>query len=274
MFFQLTAIIVRIFEMNEVHKHLKYQRILKIKFMKMKKIILFSSVAMFALFAANSCGSSVPDSTTSKTYDVTDFSSLNLELIGEVIYEQADSLYVKASGSSVLIEALEVTQKNGELSLELKNKRSFSGDKKKLVITIGSPSLKEIDFKSVGKLHIKNNFKGDKLTITNEGVGEIKIDDCHVNSFKLISKSVGVIKVKGSTNSASIDSEGVGKIDCSQFKSKKTEVVSTGTGAIEVYASESVDISVSGIGNVQYYGSPKDIKTDVSQIGRATNMGN
>lgn len=265
---------LRIFEMIEVHEHFKFQLVLKIKFMKMKKMILFSSVAMLALFTANSCGISVPDSITSKNYDVADFSSLNLELIGEVIYEQADSFYVKASGSSVLIEALKVTQKNGELSLELKNKRAFPGSKKELVITIGSPSLKEIDFKSVGKLHLKNNFKGDKLKITNEGVGEIKIDDCHVNSFDLISKSVGVIKVKGSTNTASIHSEGIGKIDCSQFKSKKTEVVSTGTGAIEVYASESVDISVSGIGNVQYYGSPKDIKTDVSQIGKVTNMGN
>lgn len=240
----------------------------------MTKYILFSSVAIFTLFAVNSCGNSVPDSITSKTYELEDFSTLNLELVGEVVYEQADSLYMKASGSSVLIEALNVTQKNGELSVESKNKRSFSGAKKELIITIGSPSLKEIDFKSVGKLHIKNNFKGDKLTITNEGVGEIKVDDAHVNNFKLISRSVGVIKVKGSTNVASIHSEGIGKIDCSQFKSKKTEVVSTGTGAIEVYASESVDISVSGIGNVQYYGSPKDIKTDISQIGKVTNMGN
>jgi len=253
---------------------MKSQRILKNQIMKMKKAFFFSSVAMLALFSATSCGSSVPDSITSKSYAVSSFSSLNLELVGNVIYEQSDSLYVNATGSSVLIDALKVTQNKQELSIEMKNKRSFSDGKKEVVITIGSPILKEIDFKSVGKLHVKNNFKGNKLKITNEGVGEIKIDDCHVNSFKLISRSVGVITVKGSTNEASIDSKGIGKIDCSQFKSNITKVVSKGTGEIEVVAEKRIDITVSGLGNVKYYGSPTEIKTDISQIGRATNMGN
>ncbi len=89
---------------------MKSQRILKNQIMKMKKAFFFSSVAMLALFSVTSCGSSVPDSITSKSYDVSSFSSLNLELVGNVIYEQSDSLYVNATGSSVLIDALKVTQ--------------------------------------------------------------------------------------------------------------------------------------------------------------------
>ena len=239
----------------------------------MKKLIFFSSIATLLLFTSSSCKNSVPDSITSKSYEVSDFSSLNLELIGDVIYEQSDSLYVSASGSSVLIDALKVSENKGEVSIELKNKRKFSGSKKELVITIGSPRLHEIKFQSIGKLHLKNKFRGNKLKITNEGVGEIKIDDCHVDQFKLISKSVGVIKIKGSAHDASIHSEGIGKIDCSQFISKNTEVVSKGTSDLSVYANERIDIKISGIGNIKYYGNPASIKTDISRMGKATNMG-
>lgn len=81
----------------------------------MKKLLFFLSLATLILFSAASCTNSKSDSNTSKTYTVSDFTSLNLELIGEVIYEQADSFYLNASGSSTLIEALKVSEFNVEV---------------------------------------------------------------------------------------------------------------------------------------------------------------
>lgn len=236
----------------------------------MKNLLSFSIITALILFSVASCKNSEPDSTTSKTFDVSDFSSLDLEIIGAVIYEQSDSFYLNASGSSKLIEELKISNNKGRLSIDLKNKRNYSGDKKELVIRIGSPHLKEINFESVGSLQIKNNFKSDELTINNKGVGQMKIDDCHVGIFNLTSKSVGLIEIKGTSNDTYINSEGIGKIDCSQFKSKRVKVISKGVGNLLVYAQESIDISLTGIGNVNYYGNPKEVTTDVSGVGNAT----
>lgn len=236
----------------------------------MKNIKFFLSLTALVLLSAVSCTSSEPDSNTSKSYTISDFSSLNLEIIGQVYYEQSDSVYLNVSGSSNLIEALTVSDKKGKLSVDLKTKRKYSGGKSQLIIRVGSPQLKSINFQSVGTLHLKNNFEGDRLSITNKGVGEIIIDDCHVNTFSLTTKSVGSIKVKGSANTAVIDSEGIGKIDFSEFKSKKAKVTSKGAGDLSVYASESINISMKGIGNVSYYGNPSDVKTDISGLGKVT----
>lgn len=236
----------------------------------MKNIKLFLSLAALVLLSAVSCTSSEPDSNTSKSYTISDFSSLNLEIIGQVYYEQSDSVYLNVSGSSNLIEALTVSDKKGKLSVDLKTKHKYSGGKNQLTIRVGSPQLKSINFQSVGTLHLKNNFEGDRLSITNKGVGEIIIDDCHVNTFSLTTKSVGSIEVKGSANTAVIDSEGIGKIDFSEFKSKKAKVTSKGAGDLSVYASESINISMKGIGNVSYYGNPSDVKTDISGLGKVT----
>lgn len=240
--------------------------------MKMKNLKSLFSLATLLIVLATSCNNSVPDSITSKSYDISDFSSLNLELIGDVFYEQSDSLYLIISGSSNLIEALNVSDSRGELSIDLNNKRKYSGSKKELVIKVGSPHLEEIIFKSVGTLHLKNHFNGDKLNIENKGVGEIKIDDCHVETFNLNSKSVGIVEVKGSSNQTTIHSEGIGKMDFSEFKSKNTKVESKGAGTLSIYATESIDVSISGMGTVEYYGNPTEVKTDISGMGKITRM--
>ena len=241
--------------------------------MKITKLVSFLSLTILVLFSAVSCTNSGADLETSKDITIADFSSLNIELIGEVIYEQSDSFYLSASGSSNLIDALQVSDSKGQLSIELKNKRKYSGNKKKLIIRVGSPHLQKINFESVGNLHLKNSFKGDQLTITNKGVGQIVIDDCQVGTFNLTTKSVGSIEVKGTANEAFIQSEGVGNIDCSGFKAENIKVVSKGAGNISVYAEKSLDISMTGIGNVNYYGNPSEVKTDIKGLGKVTKSG-
>ena len=241
--------------------------------MKIKNLISLLSLIIL-LFSFVSCSNfdSGPDTETSKTFDISDFTSLNLEIVGEVIYEQSDSVYLTASGSSSLIDDLEVKNDKGELSIDMKNKRKFSKSSKKLIIHVGSPHLQSINSKSIGSLTIKNRFEGDKLSIINTGVGEIIIEDCNVGTFNLDSKSVGSIKVKGKATNTFINSDGVGNIDCSEFKSENAKLICRGTGNLSVYAQKSLDISLTGIGNVDYYGNPADVKTNINGMGKARNM--
>ncbi len=234
-----------------------------------KAIILFTAV--FTLFSLVSCNDLKADSNTSKTYDISEFTSLDLELIGEVFYEQSDSTYLNVSGSSILIDALQVSDDNGALSIKLRNKQKFTG-KKKLVVKVGSPHLAKVNFESIGSLRFKNKFIGDDLSINNKGVGEIIIDDFQVEKFNLVSKSIGSIKIKGTSNSTSINSVGLGEIDASEFKSKKVKIVSEGVENLSVYAEDSIDITMKGLGNINYYGNPAEVKTDISKLGKVNRI--
>ena len=236
----------------------------------MKKGIILIT-AIFTLFSLFSCNDLKSDSNTSKTFEISEFTSLNLELIGDVFYEQSDSSYLNVSGSSILIDALEVDDNKGELSIKLRNKQKFT-DKNKLVVKIGSPHLAKVNFESIGTLHFKNKFIGDELSINNKGVGAIIIDDCQVEKFNLISKSIGSIKIKGTSNLTSINSVGLGEIDASEFKSKNVKVVSEGMENLSVYAEDSIDITMKGLGNINYYGNPAEVKTDISKLGNVNRI--
>lgn len=236
----------------------------------MKTSILGLTIVI--LLSLVSCSTSNTSSKNTANYSVSNFFSLNLELLGDVYYEQSDSSYVEVSGSSDLIEKLKVSSNDGMLSIKLEGIKSFSLKRKELIVKIGSPQLEVIDFNGIGTFYIKNHFKGSRLSITNHGVGKIKIDSCNVKSFHLNSAAIGSIEVKGSSQTSVIQSEGLGKIDCSEFRTLNTKVKSKGVGDIAVHAQDSIEMVVSGTGNIKYYGNPIVVKSDISGLGKVTNM--
>lgn len=237
------------------------------------KTLWATGLLAMALLPFAACSSSSSAKETSKRFPVADFTALELEVIGEVFYTQSDSSYLHVTGSADLIERLKVANTNGTLEVELEDKKKFSMNKKELVIRIGSPRLTAVDFNSIGTFHLAKGFRGDALHIANNGVGEIKVEDCQVTTFALDSKGVGTVVVQGTATDASIRSEGMGEVDCAALKAANVKAESKGVGNISVYATTSLDIKLSGVGNLKYYGNPADVKTDISGMGKATNMG-
>ncbi|HQU96314.1 MAG: DUF2807 domain-containing protein [Saprospiraceae bacterium] len=239
----------------------------------MKKILTVFSIYIILIISITSCKNSEANtSNTSKSYNISDFSNLNLKVLGDVYYEQSSNVYLKVTGSSDLIEKLKVSSENGTLSIELDNPKSFAINKKDLIFKVGSPKIEHLNFNSIGTFYLKNAFKNEKLSITNNGVGQIKIDDCQVSTFNLTSKGVGTMEIEGISNQTIIHSEGMGKIDCSNFKSENAKVINIGIGDISVYAKNNLDIEIGGVGNVKYYGNPIDVKSKISGLGKATDM--
>lgn len=239
----------------------------------MKQNLSTFSMIILVFISISSCNfSETNTSDSSKSYSISDFSNLDLEVVGDVYYEQSDKVFLNVSGSTDLIEKLKVSSENGTLSIKLDNPKSFSMKKKELIFKVGSPKIESVTFNSVGTFYLKNTFKNDKLIIADNGVGQIKIDDCQVSAFNLTSKAVGTIEIAGSSNQTVIHSEGMGEIDCSKFKSENVKVTSKGVGEISVYAKKSLEIEIDGVGNVKYYGNPTEVKSNISGLGKATNM--
>lgn len=237
----------------------------------LKSLFLLSTI-LIAFFSITSCKNIDAGSEISKSFPVSEFLDLELEIVGDVYYEQSDSFYLNVKGGSNLIDKLIVTNSEGKLSVKLADKNNLSANKNDLEFRIGSPNLEKINFNSVGSFISKNEFLGDKLTIVNNGVGEINMKDCNVKNFNLISNGVGTAVITGSTKSTFINSQGVGEIDCSQFRSEKAIVECHGIGNVSVYAESNIYIELSGIGSVKFYGDPEEVNSNISGLGNIENM--
>ena len=104
-------------------------------------------------------------------------------------------------------------------------------------------------------------------SVANHGAGEVKINDANSNDLKIQSTGAASVDAAGKAKTVTISSTGAGKIDASKLTAEKAKVEVSGAASIDVYASEQLDVSISGVGSVSYGGNPKTVNKSISGIG-------
>ena len=88
-----------------------------------------------------------------------------------------------------------------------------------------------------------------------------------LDSFSLNVNGACSISLTGEAERSSILINGAGNIEAFDFRAADSSVTMNGAGSCNVYASETLDISMSGVGSVVYDGSPKTVNTGAGILG-------
>lgn len=111
------------------------------------------------------------------------------------------------------------------------------------------------------------------VSIASRGVGDINVQDANADDLKIDSTGAASIKATGKAKNATISSTGAGDIDASRLLAEKARVTVSGAASVTVYATDHLDVSVSGAGSVDYFGNPKTVNKNVSGIGSVNKKG-
>lgn len=103
--------------------------------------------------------------------------------------------------------------------------------------------------------------------VSSHGAGDIKVTDANSGDLKIESTGAASVNATGKAKSLTISSTGAGDIDTSRLHAEKARVSVSGAASINVYASEQLDVAVSGVGSVTYSGNPKTVNKNVSGFG-------
>jgi hypothetical protein len=118
--------------------------------------------------------------------------------------------------------------------------------KNKVQINIATPDLAKFVFAGAGEATL-SNIKNDQVQIVASGAGQVK--------------------ASGETKQADITLSGAGQVDTRDLHAEKAKATSTGVGEMDVYASEQLDASTSGVGVINYYGNPKSVNKHAGGLG-------
>ncbi len=99
------------------------------------------------------------------------------------------------------------------------------------------------------------------------GAADVDIEDFEGDRFGYYLSGAGDLRMDGKVDDLEIKVSGAGSADTRDLKAKHVNVTVSGAGDASVYASESIKARVSGVGDVRYWGNPKDHDTRVSGIG-------
>jgi hypothetical protein len=215
--------------------------------MKRFNLLSFSLVLVFLFLSCdedppNPCIE--PGDIVSKNRTVSDFHSIRLIGIGNILLTQGPEQSLRIETHEEIFAHLTTTVMDQTLSIDLN--RCVGGPVDRLDIYITIPDIKQLSIEGVGSIIAQNDLTLDIVSIQIEGVGNIVL--------------------KGTANVLDIQSTGVGAVEAFDLTTNVCDVLIQGTGSVEVTVVDQLNATIEGAGNVYYRGNP-NITSEISGTG-------
>ena len=105
---------------------------------------------------------------------------------------------------------------------------------------------------------------------TFDGVGKTVIHNLNEDKFKGNINGVGSCELNGKVESFYVSVNGVGSVNAKQLIADDVVANLNGVGSVKLYAKNSLNASVNGIGGLTYFGNPTELILNDSGIGGIT----
>ncbi len=171
----------------------------------------------------------------SESRKVGGFSSISFKSVGKVKVQQTgkESLTIRAEDN--ILPLLESRVADKVLYLTTVNDGNFRPTKP-IEFVVEVKSLESLNTDGVGSIEAQG-IQGKRLAVAMDGVGEVTI--------------------AGSADALDLSLSGVGSYQGEKFKTKQATVRNSGVGIAVVNVSEQLDADLSGVGSIEYVGSPQ-----------------
>ena len=124
-------------------------------------------------------------------------------------------------------------------------------------------------FKTKADAEIIINVKSLK-EFTFDGVGKTVIHNLNEDKFICSINVVGSCELTGTVKAFNISVNGVGSVNARQLIAADVVASLNGVGSVKLYAKNSLNASVNGIGGLTYFGNPTELILNDSGIGGIT----
>jgi len=175
--------------------------------------------------------------------EIDEFENLDLSGAFTVKVNIGNRTDLKIEGDRNLLKYIKTVVKGN--TLEISSKKDLR-PKKKIVIYITTPELNDVSVSGANDLFI-NGLKNDEFFVNLSGAGSVYVE--------------------GKTDDLQVSISGAANLNAKDLIAENVSVDISGAADAEVYANESLNATVSGVGNVTYYGNPKSINPKVSGVG-------
>ncbi len=232
----------------------------------MKKLIVACSLAMLTLSACNLHSVKGDGHVITRNFNQKGFRDIDASSQLEVRLIQGSEYKISIEAEENIIDLLDVQVSGDKLKIGPKNNVSFSPSHP-IRVSITAPEFHDIEgsgaclFSSQGKLSSTADMKID---LSGACKTQLEIDAPKID---VEASGASDIQLRGRTRDFTVDASGASSIDCFDLMTENTRLDISGGGNAKVYASQTLDVSISGAGDVAYKGKPANIKKDISGAG-------
>jgi hypothetical protein len=170
---------------------------------------------------------------------VDEFHSVIIEGGVDVHYQRSQNVQVNITGDQNLLPFIKTQTSAGILTIS--STKSYQ-TQLPLVVEISSPHLK---------------------AITMGGAGNSILNDLDENDLKLELNGSGKVHADGKVDRFSVSLNGSSAVDAKNLISERADMSITGSGDIDITSKQSLNVTIIGSGDVNYYGHPEQIEKQI-----------
>jgi hypothetical protein len=199
------------------------------------------------------------------------FDTIRFEALGDVhiTIGTSESLTIEADDN--LLERITSEVRGSTLVISLE--RGFAiVPKHGVTYGITVPSLRLLDVSGVGDIEV-GPIEAKEFKLDLSGVGDVWLTGVDVDLLTIDYSGVGSVAARGVAVRQDVSLSGVGSYDGADLETRETTIAASGTGGATIWATDSVDITASGVGSVRYWGNPTDTSVTSSGIGGIESLG-
>lgn len=189
---------------------------------------------LLALLVSAILGSTVSaaEQFSTRTYQLADFTIIDVSNVVKVVYTQADSYNVQLTGRTDWLDLMEVTSKGGKLTVKAKNSKKFNNAKKKdkpdgehnFILHLTAPCLENIQLSGVSTFEAKR-FTTDGLFVRLDGVSKFKVESVEGATIKANLHGCSELHLSEAvTQKWEMDVEGSSKLDVQRLTATEAYV--------------------------------------------------
>ncbi|GAB5564022.1 MAG: head GIN domain-containing protein [Winogradskyella sp.] len=176
---------------------------------------------------------------------------------------------ISIKGDSNLMEYIITEVKNNNLVVKVK-KGFYLKPSKSLIVTVPYESINNIGIAGSGDIKNSGTIKADELDISVAGSGDIDLN-VNTNSLESSIAGSGDIEITGKTENLVAKIAGYGSFNGSDLDSIDVTVKISVSGDADVVCNGNLIVRISGSGDVNYSGTPKNKDTKISGSGSVSN---
>jgi hypothetical protein len=211
---------------------------------------LFASIVLAASLVAAGCAFGGDKEGSGEegfeSRDVGPFDRIALSGSADLVVTVGGAQEVTVRGDDNLLDDIDTDVNNGQLEI---SQDDDLDPEIGLTVEISTPALEEVDV---------------------SGAGDVDVQGVRGESFRVEVSGAGDVNGSGQADRVEVEISGAGDVQLAELIAREATVEISGAGNVHVNATESLDASISGAGDIVYSGNPREVETDVSGAGDIT----
>ncbi len=175
-----------------------------------------------------------------------------------VILQEGNTESIKITASGIALDDILTENEGSTLSIRIQNDRwnSRSNNNYTVDIVLTYKNLEKINSSGSSHIHAKSIIRSDDFDLSLSGSGKFK-GGVEAQRLNIALSGSGDIEINGSAKEQNISISGSGDVHAIDLKSSVTKIKISGSGNAKVQASEELEASISGSGDIRFAGNPQ-----------------